>query len=210
MKQQRSDHPTSTELNLLLDGELAPERALIVRRHLSACASCASRCAELEQVCAQVRGAAPEPAECCAEGAFWVRLAGHLGEPQARTTAPDKRSWLGLLPSFALAAVGSLVDILLTAVLLGYAAVKLGVLPDLGAQLAAILQAAVPGYSGALGSWLSGLAETGVAGNELALFLALTALSFILTMVVALLLLWSVPHVAEQQGSPKVRAHAAR
>ncbi|MHB9032150.1 MAG: anti-sigma factor [Anaerolineae bacterium] len=217
------DHPTESELNLWLDGELSPVRAEALKRHLLGCPDCCSRRAEVERVIRLAREAAPEASECCSEGAFWVRLASHLQEEPDKTTAPVQYPWLRLVPTFALAALGGLLDVLLTAVLIAYSLINLGLLPNLGSQLFTRLQETLPSSglvaflarlgiadAASLQSWLGGLTSGGLSGNEVALYTLLIVLSVVMALVVAMLLLWNVPRIADEQNLRRVNANAVR
>lgn len=217
------EHVSENELYLLQDDELAPVRATAIRAHIESCPDCAERSAKLASFCRHIHQAMLEPTECSSDGAFWVRLAARLDEPVQQHPRSAKRPWLELIPSFILAALGGLLDTLVTAVLVGYSLINLGLLPDFGSQLVANLQSALPGSwfaawlaqlgiadSAALQAWLDGLTTSGISGNELGLGLVLLVLSVLLALVVGLLLIWNVQRVAQEQDIRGVRAHAIR
>lgn len=219
MKASSITHPSDTQLNLWLDGELENAHAAALRTHLDICPNCADRCTELERLAQQVRLAAPESAQCGSEGTFWVHLAGSLGERPARAALRERRPWLRLVPSIGLAALGGLLDLLVTAVLILYSLTSLGLLPGLGSQLLANLPSSGLAIwlerigladPAALQAWLANLSTAGITSNDLALFVALLALSLALAVVVGLLLLWHVPRIAPDDAVYGESAHAIR
>lgn len=220
MKTPTVQHISDTELTLLQDGELDLRRREFALKHLDQCPECSKRLAELGELCCQVHDAALHAEECSSDGAFWLRLAGRLDEPATTLSRKGRRPWLNLLPPFILAGLGAIVDMLVTAVLVAYTLVNIGILPDFSSQVMSYLQNILSSSrlmawlaqlglmdSTSVSNWLSSLNAKGITGNELALALALLVLLIVLALITACLFIWNA-HLTKQQESPMAGAHA--
>lgn len=221
MSQKHTQHVHDHELYTLLDGEMDASGRQTVQAHLAECPLCADRLSELRGLSQVVRTAAPEPAECCSDGTFWLRLAGHLGAQTPQAIRREKRPWLRLIPSFGLAALGFILDGLVTLALIAYTLINLGVLPSIGSQLlqsvlidsglALLLQNLGIADVASSQNGLANLTSIGISGDALALFGILFILCLVLMVVIGLLFVWNAPRVvAEDQDTRGVNVHAVR
>ncbi|MHB1354935.1 MAG: anti-sigma factor family protein [Anaerolineae bacterium] len=214
-------HLHDHELYILLDGEMDAAGRQSIQAHLAECTLCSDRLSELQNLSQTVRMVVPEPGECCSDGAFWVRLAGHLNDQAPQTMRRDKRPWLRLVPSFGLAALGFIINGLVTLALIAYTLINLGILPSIGSQvlqsvlidsgLALMLQNLGLANVASLQSGLANLTIVGVSSDALALFGILLVLCLVLAVVIGLLFIWNTPRVAaEDQETRGVNFHAVR
>ena len=221
MNPKNIQHVHDHQLYTLLDGELGASARQAVQAHLAGCPLCADRLSELQVLSQAVRTAAPEPSECCSDGAFWMRLAGHLGTQTPQAIQREKRPWLRLIPSFGLAALGFIIDGLVTLALIAYTLINLGVLPSVGSQLlqsllidsglVLLLQNLGVADATGLQAGLANLTSVGISQDALALFGILLILCLVLTVVIGLLFVWNAPRVAaEDQDTRGVNVHAVR
>ena len=221
MRSQNTQHLHDHELYTLLDGEIDDFGRQAVQAHLAECPLCVDRLNELHDLSQSVHAAAPDLDDCCSDGAFWVRLAGHLGTQTPQADLLEKRPWLRLIPSFGLAALGFIVDGLVTLVLIAYTLINLGILPSVGSQLlqsvlidsglALLLQNLGVADLTSLQSGLASLPSIGISHDALVLFGILSILSLVLIAVIGLLFVWNVPNVAaEDQDMRGVNVHAVR
>jgi hypothetical protein len=220
MNTKTPQHVPDHELYTLLDGEFDAQGQQVLRAHLAECPLCAERLAELQSFSLTVRGAVPQPAEFSSEGAFWIRMAGHLGAQSPQAVRREKRPWLRLIPSFGLAALGFIVDGLVTLALIAYTLINLGILPGIGSQLlkgvlidsgfALLLEHVGIIDAASLQSGLANLPSVGISHDALALFGIVLILCLVLAVVIGLLFIWNAPHVAEDQDMQGVNIHAVR
>jgi len=177
--------------------------------------------AELQGLSEAVRATAPGLEECCTDGAFWVRLAGHLSDQTPQSIRREKRAWLRIIPSFGLAALGFIIDGMVTLALIAYTLINLGVLPSVGSQvlqgvlvdsgLALLLQNLGITNVTSLQNSLAGLSSAGISSDALALFGIVLVLCLVLTVVIGLLFVWNTPRVAaEEQEQRGANFHAVR
>lgn len=119
------DHPVEGQLQRYLDAELDQEAKERLRSHLQTCPECRALSNLHARLSDMVRASVPEPEAFASEGEFWVRIA-------ARLSARPASRWplLSLLPPFLLAALGSLLQAVLTAVIGLFGLSALGVLPS--------------------------------------------------------------------------------
>ena len=192
------------QLDRFLDRELDQKARAAVQAHLDVCGQCRRELAISRELCAIVRDTRPDAQSFSREGEFWARLAGQLPE------TPDAPwSWITYLPAFVLGVLGSLVQILLSAVLAGLSLGSLGIVPPIGPMISERLPAVLTSplfknsVYGAFG-WPSEevmssvlLAWEGMghsAQNTLvlgAILIALgTLLSFLLTLFVSWVMYW--------------------
>lgn len=221
MNSKTIQHLHDHELYTLLDGEIDTAGRQSIQAHLAACTLCADRLGELQNLSLAVRMAAPEQEDCCSDGAFWVQLAGHLTAQTPATMKREKRPWLRLIPSFGLAALGFIIDGLVTLALVAYTLITLGILPSIGSQVlqtvlidsgfALLLQNLGLANAASLQNSLANLTTAGVSSDALALFGILLVLCLVLTVVIGLLFVWNAPRVAaEDQETRGVNFHAVR
>jgi len=221
MKLANTGHVPDHELFACLDGEIDAAGCRAVRTHLETCKLCADRLAEFESLSQGVQNAVPGTAGFLSEGAFWVRLAGHLGSQPAHIARREERPWLRLLPSFGLAALGFIIEGLVTLALFAYTLINLGILPSFGSQvlqfilidsgLGRLLENAGIIGTASLQSGLANLPTIGISHDALALFGIVLILSLVLVVVIGLLFVWNAPSVAvDDQDMRGVNVHAVR
>jgi len=119
------EHPIESQLERYLDGELDDVAQEHISSHLQVCSECRALVSQQARLSEMVRATVPEPEAFATEGEFWVGLAARLSARPA-----SRWSLLSLLPPFLLAALGSLFQVMLTAVIGAFGLSALGVLPS--------------------------------------------------------------------------------
>jgi len=120
------------------------------------CAMCRQRIERWQALSRAMHEAAPSAEAFSGDGVFWVRLTPHLGPPR-------RSSWslISLLPPFIFVSLGTVIDLLIGAVVLMRLLVRMGAIPPVGpvvcTQLRSFLSRSAAG--GTLIEWIDPVAH---------------------------------------------------
>jgi anti-sigma factor RsiW len=202
MSRAEMRHPDEVQLQVYLDGEIEAAKRPQLAAHLDHCPLCSARARRWEELAAALRATRPTPATFSTEGEFWARLARQL--PDRR---PPTWAFLAYLLPVLLGALGVVLDLLVSAVLVFYGLISLGVVPPLHTTIQGWLtQVRIDPFiadsvstwaSQSLGDRLVQLSEQWKAmalsqRDDVLLWAVLAVLGIALAAVVVLYFLWAI------------------